>query len=157
MGMISRRETALVALAALVACYGDVRTTPDTVKAAADVATQQPELAGTSWRLVKIESMADSTFTPSDPSRYTIAFGSDGRASLRLDCNRGSANWTSEAKGHLTFGQAAMTRAMCPPESLSSRFARDLEYFRTYVLRDGRLHLATMADGAIYEFEPLTR
>jgi para-nitrobenzyl esterase len=104
---------------------------------------------------VKIQSMADSTFTPSDPSRYTITFGADGRASLRVDCNRGSATWTSEASGHLVFGPASMTKVMCPPESLYNRVVRDLPYVRSYILRGGKLHLATMADGAIYELEPI--
>jgi para-nitrobenzyl esterase len=72
-----------------------------------------------------------------------------------VDCNRGSATWTSEGSGHLVFGPAAMTKVMCPPESLYNRVVRDLPYFRSYVLRGGNLHLATMADGAIYEFEPM--
>lgn len=166
----------LAAVATLIACYGGSANSTDTARATAktgsisetatgvvndsakaDASTQpgNAELAGTSWRLVEIQSMADSTFTPSDRSRYTISFGTDGRASMRVDCNRGSASWTSTVPGQLTFGQAAMTRAMCPPGSLYDRFVRDLAFVRTYVLKDGKLHLATMADGAIYEFEPL--
>jgi para-nitrobenzyl esterase len=165
-------------LALATACYGGSRETADTAlatsKSAPDVqarpgeandttkvgatSTATParsELAGTTWRLVKIQSMADSTFTPNERSGYTIEFGANGRAAMRVDCNRGSASWTSSAPGHVEFGLAAVTRAMCPPGSLHDRFLRDLPYFRSYVLRDGHLHLATMADGAIYEFEPL--
>ncbi|MGH7677646.1 MAG: carboxypeptidase regulatory-like domain-containing protein [Gemmatimonadaceae bacterium] len=139
------------------------RVPPTAAPAAADSsrtapATQQSaqsELARTSWRLLKIRTMADSTFTPADSALYTIAFGSDGKASMRVDCNSGSATWTSEAPGRLAFGPMALTRAMCPEGSLHDRFGRDMPSVRTYVLRDGRLHLATMADGAIYEFEPL--
>ena len=161
--MYRRTGFCLVMFAALTACYGDARPSSDTARAiantgsASDTTTAAPELAGTSWRLVRIQSMADSTFTPTDPSHYTITFGADGKASMRVDCNRGSATWSSLAQGQLTFGPAAMTRAACAPGSLFDRVVRDLPYFRTYVLRNGRLHLATMADGAIYEFEPLAR
>jgi heat shock protein HslJ len=127
------------------------RTAPTTPR------TGQSDLAGTSWRLVRIRSMGDSTFTPADSAQYTIAFASDGKASMRLDCNTGSATWRSEAPGQLTFGPVALTRAICPDPLLHDRFVRDMPFVRTYVLRDGRLSVATVADGAIYEFEPPSR
>ena len=48
-------------------------------------------LDGTSWRLLSLESMSDQqgTATVDDPSRYTVEFGTDGRAAFRIDCNRG--------------------------------------------------------------------
>jgi hypothetical protein len=48
-----------------------------------------------------------------------------------------------------------MTRGTCPPGSLYDRFISDLDYVRSFVLEDGHLFLATMADGAILEFEPM--
>jgi membrane-bound inhibitor of C-type lysozyme len=44
---------------------------------------------------------------------------------------------------------------MCPPGSLNDRIARDLGYVRSYVMKDGHLFLSLMADGGIYEFEPV--
>jgi heat shock protein HslJ len=117
-------------------------------------------LAGTSWRLVEFRSPDDAigTVRPADPARYTLAFGADGRAALRLDCNRGSGTWTAEASGaeggSLRFGPLAVTRAFCPPPSLDVQIARDAEFVRTYLLRDGRLHLDLMADGGTYVWEP---
>jgi para-nitrobenzyl esterase len=49
----------------------------------------------------------------------------------------------------------ALTRAACPPSPIQDRFVRDLDYVRSYVVADGHLHLSLMADGGIYEFEPL--
>ena len=49
----------------------------------------------------------------------------------------------------------ALTRAMCPPAPLNDRIPKDLGYVRSYVLKDGHLFLSLMADGGIYEFEPL--
>jgi heat shock protein HslJ len=114
-----------------------------------------PELAGTAWRLLNIAEMDDSTDIPDDPSKYSLAFNPDGTASMRADCNRGNGSWTSESPGQLQFGPIAATRAMCPPESLSDKFLAQFEWVRSYVLKDGHLFLATMADGAIIEFEPL--
>lgn len=44
---------------------------------------------------------------------------------------------------------------MCPPDSLHDRMVKDWEFVRSYTLKDGHLFLALMADGGIYEFEPI--
>jgi membrane-bound inhibitor of C-type lysozyme len=44
---------------------------------------------------------------------------------------------------------------MCPEGSMHDRIAKDWSAIRSYVLREGRLYLSLMADGGIYEFEPL--
>ena len=111
------------------------------------------ELAGTSWKLVRIASMDDSELLPAEDTAYTITFNADGRANMRVDCNRGAGTWESAEPGALTFGPLALTRAMCPPGSIHDQFVGQLGYVRSYVLRDGNLYLATMADGAIIEFE----
>jgi para-nitrobenzyl esterase len=38
---------------------------------------------------------------------------------------------------------------------LQRRFVRDLDFVRSYVVRDGHLFLSLMADGGIYQFEPI--
>ena len=113
------------------------------------------ELAGTSWRLLNVTSMDDTVDVPDDPARYTLAFGADGAASMQADCNRGTGSWASESAGQLQFGPIAATRAMCPPESLSDKYLAQFQWVRSYVMKDGHLFLATMADGSIIEFEPL--
>ena len=116
-------------------------------------------LGGTSWRLVEIQSMDDSqgTTRPDDPSKYTISFGSDGSAALRLDCNRGMGPWKSEpadsSSGSLRIGPFAVTKALCPPPSLGERVEGQLGYVRSYLLRDGRLSMSLMADGGILIWE----
>lgn len=113
------------------------------------------ELNGTAWRLIKISSMDDSVFQPEDNSNYTLSFNAEGQVAIQADCNRGAGGWTSESASQLGFSAIAATRAMCPPESLSDRYLSQFEWVRSYVLRDGHLFLATMADGAIIEFEPI--
>jgi heat shock protein HslJ len=113
----------------------------------------KPELAGSSWQLVRIMSMDDSEIVPDDPSRYTLTF-TDDSVNIGADCNRGRASYTSQSPGQLTFGVTAATRALCPPGSASDTYMSQFQWVRSYVLEDGNLFLATMADGAIIEFEP---
>lgn len=113
----------------------------------------KPELAGSSWQLVRIMSMDDTEIVPDDPSRYTLAF-TDDAVSIGADCNRGKASYTSQSPGQLTFGVTAATRALCPPQSISDMYMSQFQWVRSYVFEDGNLFLATMADGAIIEFEP---
>ena len=113
-------------------------------------------LAGTSWELVSIQSMDDAvgTTTIADPSLYTVHLGADGQVAFRLNCNRGHGRWEAKAStgnsGQLSFGPIAATRAFCPPPSVDERVARDIAYVRSYMIRDGRLHLSLYADGGIY-------
>jgi len=112
------------------------------------------ELADSRWQLLKIQSMDDTMWAPEDPSRYTLDLQSNGRAYMQLDCNRGNAGWTSKASGEIRFTLVASTNALCQDDGLSERYAAQFEYVRSYLLRDGNLFLATLADGAIIEFQP---
>ncbi len=136
----------LAALPMLCLCSAHAQGTP---------ASAPSDLAGTSWQLVKFQGGDDTTLTPDDRAKYTIAFGTDGRVSVRFDCNRGSGAWSSAGPNQLQFGPLALTRAMCPTGSLHDRIARHWSWFRSYTMKDGRLFLSLMADGGIYEFEPI--
>jgi para-nitrobenzyl esterase len=133
----------------------------DLVERVAEAPLSHPDaardLGGTSWQLVKFQGSDDTTLTPDDKKKYTLTFGTDGRISVRLDCNRDSGTWTSSEPHQLQFGPMALTRAMCPPGSLHDRIARDWELVRSYTIKDGHLFLSLMADGGIYDFEPMGR
>jgi heat shock protein HslJ len=103
--------------------------------------------------LVRIQ-MADGTgYTTDHPAKYTLELQGDGRAMVRADCNRGSGSYRMEGRS-LTFGPLATTRAACPPGSLSDRWLQQLGLVATFTERDGRLVLATRADGATLELQP---
>ena len=125
-------------------------TTAGAAPSKADVA-----LAGTAWQLVEIVSVNDRVDAPDDRSLYTLAFQADGSLSVSADCNRGTGYWTSPSPGQLQFGQFAATQALCPPGSLHDRYMTQFPWVRSYVMKNGHLFLATMADGAIIEFEPM--
>jgi heat shock protein HslJ len=113
------------------------------------------DLTNTAWRLVKFQGSDDTTLAPEDRSKYTIAFGTDGGVSVRIDCNRGHSTWNSSGANRIQFGPLALTRAMCPAAPLNARIPKDWEYIRSYTLNNDHLFLSLMADGGIYEFEPL--
>jgi hypothetical protein len=78
---------------------------------------------------------------------------------MRLNCNRAHGKWSADgggdsSSGGFEFGPLAVTRAHCPPPSLDERMAAHAAYIRSYLLKDGRLHLSLMADGDIYVWEP---
>ncbi len=132
-----------------------VRAVGVTTIAAGDAPPPPPpaSIALRTWQLVRIQMMDDAVLVPDHPSRYTLELGSDGRASVRADCNRGSGPYRLDGRS-LTFGPLATTRAMCPPGSLSDRYLAQLSQAASWLERDGKLHVATRADGSILEFQP---
>ena len=119
-------------------------------------------LGGTRWRLVRFQSMDDATgeIEPDDPSVYTMTLNEDGSVSMQLNCNRATGTWRFEPasdglSGTFTFGPLATTRALCPPPSMDERIARDAEWVRGFLLKNGQLHLSLMADAGIYSWERL--
>jgi heat shock protein HslJ len=119
-------------------------------------AFESSELQGTAWRLTKIMFMNDQIDEPAEGVRYTLEFNADGDATLEADCARGTGTWTSESAGQLQFGPIAATLALCPSGSLSETYLNQMPWVRSYVLKDGHLFLATMADGSIIEFAPMS-
>ncbi len=153
-GRFAGMRFALAAGAAVVALASSLVTGCGT-------AAPPDPLTGTSWRLLSIESMAPAeqpSTTIDDPSRYTVTFGDNARAAFQVDCNRGNASWELSAaapdSGSLTFGPIALTKMMCPQPSADSQVAAALGDVRSYLLSDGQLHLALLADGGIMHWEP---
>lgn len=112
-------------------------------------------LDDTQWQLVDIQFMNDTSRQPDNPSRYTLDLKPDGTAQIRSDCNSATGSWKAEGS-RLTFGRLASTRALCPDTSLDEVYRAQFKWVRSFVIRDGLLFLATMADGAIIEFRPMT-
>jgi len=113
-------------------------------------------LAGTSWQLVQFEGGDGTVLTPDDRATYTMTFAADSAVNVRIDCNRGRGAWHATPPSGLEFGPLALTRAACPPGSLHDQIVRQWPYIRSYILKEGHLYLSLMADGGIYDFEPLT-
>ena len=128
-----------------------------TSQLSAAAASQSTSLTGTSWHLVKFQGGDDTILTPDDRSKYTIDFAAGGRLTVRVDCNRGQGTWKSSGPNQIAFGPLALTRAQCPPGSLHDQIVKQWGNIRSYVIKDGHLFLSLMADGGIYEFQPVAK
>jgi len=138
---------------ALAACAAGTAPPPPPPAPAA------PELIGPEWRLVEFRSSADEigTIRPGAGEVYTLRFRPGGRLSARLACNRGTGRYTAAdpaaARGTISLGLMAMTRAACPPTPLS-RLPGDLPDVVSYVIEGGRLHLNLKLDAGDYVWAP---
>ncbi len=115
-----------------------------------------PDLTDTRWQLIKIQSMDDNEYIPDEPAKYQLTFLPAGELIIVADCNRGRGQWVQTGTSQLEFSQIVSTRAECGPNSLYNRFINNLNYIRSFVYVNGHIFLATMADGAILEFAPLS-
>lgn len=116
-------------------------------------AAERP-LDDTRWQLVDIQFMNDTSHRPEEPTRFTLDLKPDGTARIQSDCHSATGSWQAEGS-RLTFGRLASTRAPCPDTSLDEIYRAQFPWVRSFVLREGHLFLATMADGAIIEFRPM--
>ena len=115
------------------------------------------ELAGTSWKLVKLQTGDETTLVPDDGSKYTVTFGRNGRITARVDCNRASSTWKSSGANQLQFGSWSRTSAKCPAGSLHDKIVNEGANVRSYSIKNGHLFLGGMAAGGYYELEPLRK
>ncbi|MCC6613425.1 MAG: serine hydrolase [Anaerolineae bacterium] len=111
------------------------------------------ELVGTTWQWQQLQSMDGTTVTVPNPENYTLLFNDDSSVNLRADCNRGRGVYSLDGS-QLAIVVGAMTRAACPPDSLSNDFVQYLGFVASYVLEDDTLYLSLMADGGIMGFSP---
>jgi para-nitrobenzyl esterase len=133
------REAALASILVVAACAAPPQSTG---------------LGGTSWQLVRFRGGEGNTLTPDDKGKYTFTFFSDGAFATRVDCNRGRGHWRSPAPGQVEIGPLALTRLTCAPGSLHDQIVKQLNFIRSYLIKDEHLYLSLMADGGTYELEP---
>jgi heat shock protein HslJ len=108
-------------------------------------------LAGGVWRWEEFQSSDDTLVKPENPEAYTLEFLPDGKLSVQADCNR--ANGIYKVDGSLiTLEVLAMTKAACPPGSLSDKYVEYLNNVVSYVFQDGDLYLALKFDSGIMKF-----
>lgn len=136
-------------LALALSLFGGCAGTPETAEPVPD------PLAGTQWQLVEIQYMDDTVLKPDAVGKYTLRFGSDGSVSMKADCNMLGGSYTYSSPSGLEFGPLRSSMAFCGEKSLYNRFSKEMPFVRSFVIKDGNLHLALMADGGIYQFSPL--
>ncbi len=121
-------------------------------------ASAEPALTGVVWQWIAFSDPL-SKLTVDDPTQYTVEFRNDGSVSAKADCNQGNGSYTSENAGKGSSGSIdieimAMTRAMCPPESLSDKFVQYLNEAVIYFFDGENLYLDLPADSGTMSFVP---
>jgi len=114
------------------------------------------ELQGAPWAWRGYDSTVstDARFgmVPKQPGRYQVEFLAGGKLAIRADCNRAGGTWSADGARHLTVDAAVLTRAMCPPDSLSDQFVKLLNEAEGYSFKDGGLVIALKADSGSMSF-----
>lgn len=119
--------------------------------AAPSAAAAQPKLTDHAWQWIATRTPVES-IAPADPRKYTIQFNEDGSTALLADCNRGSGTHTHTAEGGIKIAPVALTRRMCPPGSLDSRFLQQLGVASHTFFRDDTLYIDLGMDRGTMRF-----
>ncbi len=114
------------------------------------------DLLGVTWELAGLTTPMEQR-TIDTPDRYTVRFDSGGRLAVRADCNRGTGTYTVSSDRRLMVNPLALTRAMCPPGSMSDRFAAQVSRATRYEVRSGDLYLTVAADSGTLRFRRAAR
>lgn len=87
-------------------------------------------LIGPTWKWRQSVSSSVTQSVP-DPNQYTLQFFANGTIQVQADCNQGSGIY-SAGSTTLTIQVQQMTRAACPPGSLSDQFVQQLNSAASY-------------------------
>jgi heat shock protein HslJ len=108
-------------------------------------------LAGV-WRWATFRDAKQEYAVPATTD-YTLAFNDDGTVAVVADCNSGTGTYTVNSDGTLTIVVQVLTRAACPPGSLSDSFIEYLNQAGPFEVDDtGTLIIDLMADGGRMTF-----
>jgi heat shock protein HslJ len=110
------------------------------------------DLAGRVWRWSGTTLNDGTKYIPDDREKYTISFLSDGKASIKADCNSVQANYVTGAGQTLTITLGPSTRVACPPGSLDAQFLQGLSNVGSYIMQGADLILALKFDSGSMKF-----
>ena len=114
--------------------------------------TSSKDMLDVTWEWVRLTTTPVELMDIDEPEKYTVRFGSDGKVVLKADCNRGAGSYSVSADRKLTLKPIGLTRMMCPPGSLSNRFAKEVGRATSYFMRNGDLFLELPADSGTLRF-----
>lgn len=79
-------------------------------------------LTGLAFNWQRFTDADGNPVTVENPEDYALVLLPDGTFNVKADCNVGSGTFTYGEDGSITFDLGALTRAFCPPDSLSDQF-----------------------------------
>lgn len=92
---------------------------------------------------------------PASPERYQLRFSSEGRISLKADCNHYAAS-VRLTGSVFTSGPMIGTRALCPKGSLERPYINFIESASQWSLDGSQLTLRRPHDGGLIVFVAIT-
>lgn len=103
------------------------------------------------WRWQGTVYNNDTESVSADPDRFTLTLQSDGKVSIRADCNRGGGTYILDEK-KISITITHTTRAACSPGSLEKPYIRDLNGVAGWFFKEGDLYLDIKFDTGTMKF-----
>ena len=149
--MKTRTSLLLLALVTLAGCSSPPPRRDVDSTATKTLPAPAGDLVGHPWNWVATQT-PEELLAPADPSLYTVQFFADSSTALRADCNRGRSTFSTTADGGLTIPPGALTRAMCPPGSLDTKYLSQLANTAHWFLRGDTLYIDLRMDSGTMRF-----
>ncbi|MDJ0746880.1 MAG: META domain-containing protein [Xenococcaceae cyanobacterium MO_167.B27] len=118
-----------------------------------DENNSESNLTSVVWQLQQIRYNNDELIEVDNPSNYTIEFLPDGQVQIKADCNRARGTYTQKGSS-ISIKIGPTTRAMCPPESISERYLKELQSAVIFFFQDGNLYFDLKFDTGTMKFIP---
>lgn len=109
------------------------------------------EITGQTWQWIEFTDPISGTQQIANPASYQISFVPSGTVRIIADCNRGAGQYQVDGAS-LQVTVQAMTRAMCPPGSLSTQFIQNLGAAAVWFVQEGDLYIDLFADSGTMRF-----
>ena len=122
-------------------------------RAGGDGTTASPPFVNATWQWIA-QAGSDPVQVPA-PSRYTIAFASNGTYAIRADCNTGSGTFSANGS-KVTMAPPALTLMYCGDDSLDGRFLAALSAVTGFEMDAQErlvLYMANPAERLVFEKE----
>jgi heat shock protein HslJ len=111
-----------------------------------------PSLTGETWKWRELRLDDGQRIRIDEPDLYTLRFVSDTGFILRTDCNRGGGTYARE-ENRLDLQVTRMTRAACPPGSLSDDYLRLLKEVYGFRREGDFLYLLLRMEAGVMAFD----
>ena len=122
-----------------------------TVTQPAQTPVDPSAVIGATWEWVGFTDPVNGTQEIATPERYTLRLLPSGTARIQADCNRGAGKYTVDGSS-VDLEVTTLTRAVCPPGSLSTDFVKYLNAAAVWFMQDGDLYFDLFADSGTMRF-----
>jgi heat shock protein HslJ len=109
------------------------------------------DITGVTWRWEQTTTPVGVIKSADAPDKYTIQLLPDGQLQFSADCNTGRGTYTLQG-AQLSFEIGPMTRAACPPDSLSDEFIEELQAAAITFVEGGELYIDLIYDSGTMRF-----